>query len=203
MAEEIKKCPQCEQNDLVFKVRQLYLESLDRLKSGETAKTPELDRFLTESGNGEKTKAETRRIVMDLVKQLEPPSGKPQTLRTISPNMVMIVFAAVAIFFLYQIYMTQRPIFWLMVAIFVILYASFFIFHKKIMARYELQKSMDTGSVEVIKKAIGKWMKTSYCLRDNAIFGVNKGETVPLAELNRYLIQSSLGIPKDEPPQKG
>jgi hypothetical protein len=203
MAEEIKKCPQCEQNDLVFKVRQLYLESLDRLKSGETAKTPELDRFLSESGNDGKTKAETRRIVMDLVKQLEPPSGKPQTLRTISPNMVMIVFAAVAIFFLYQIYLTQRPIFWLMVAIFVILYASFFIFHKKIMARYELQKSMDTGSVEVIKKAIGKWMKTSYCLRDNAIFGVNKGESVPLAELNHYLIQSSLGIPKDEPLQKG
>ena len=203
MAEEIKKCPQCEQNDLVFKVRQLYLESLDRLKSGETAKTPELDRFLSESGNDGKTKAETRRIVMDLVKQLEPPSGKPQTLRTISPNMVMIVFGAVALFFLYQIYMTQRSIFWLMVAIFVVLYASFFIFHKKIMARYELQKSMDTGSVEVIKKAIGKWMKTSYCLRDNAIFGVNKGESVPLAELNRYLIQSSLGIPKDEPPQKG
>lgn len=192
MADEIKKCPQCDQNDLVFKVRQIYVESLEKLKSWDTAKTPELDRFLNESGNGGKSKAETRKIVQDLLKQFEPPSGKPQTLRTISPDMVMIVFAFVAVFFLFQIYMTQRPVFWFMVAIFVILYASFFIFHKSIIARYQYQKSMDSGSVEVIQKAIGKWMKTSYCLRDNVVFGVNKGEAVPLAEMISSLIKSSL-----------
>ncbi|MEN6572172.1 MAG: hypothetical protein ABFD24_10055 [Anaerolineaceae bacterium] len=192
MADAHKNCPVCNQNDLVFKARQLYVESLARIKAWDTAETPELDRFLKESGNNNKTKAETRKIVIDLLKQFEPPSGKPQTLRSISPDMVMVVFAAVAIFFLYQIYVTQTSVFWFMLAIFVILYASYIIFHKKIIARYENQKSMDTGSAEVIQKAIGKWMKVSYCLRDNVVFGVNNEATVPLEQLTRMLIMASL-----------
>jgi hypothetical protein len=192
MAEVHKKCPVCNHSDLVFKARQLYLECLDKLRNWDSAATPELERFLMESGNDGKSKAETRTIVRDLIKQLEPPSGKPQTLRTISPDLVMVVFGVVSIFFLYQIYLTQPSVFWYMVAIFVVLYASFFIFHKPIIARYNLQKSMDTGSVEVIQKAIGKWMKVSYCLRDNVVFGFNKEETAPLGELTRKLIMASL-----------
>lgn len=192
MADIIKSCPVCNESDLVFKARQLYIECLDKMKAWETAETPELDRFLKESGNEGKTKAETRKIISDLARQFEPPSGKPQTLRSISPDMVMVVFAAVAIFFLYQIYITQRPVFWFMLAIFGVLYASYFIFHKTIIARYKSQKSMDSGSAEVIQKAIGKWMKVSYCLRDNVVFGIQKGESVPLEELTRTLIMSSL-----------
>jgi cation transport ATPase len=192
MAESVKKCPSCEQADLVFKARQLYLESLAKLKDWDTSDTPELNRFLKESGNDGKPKNETRTIVRDLVHQFEPPSGKPQLLRTLSPNLVMTVFGAVSVFFLYQIYFAQRPIFWFMVAVFVVLYASFFIFHKTIMTRFQSQKSMDTTSVEVIQKAIGKWMKTSYCLRDNMVFGFNKDETAPLEELTRRLIMACL-----------
>lgn len=192
MADANKTCPICDQTDLVFKARQLYIESLDKIKAWDTAETPELDRFLKESGNEGKTKAETRKIVMDLLKQFEPPSGKPQTLRSISPDMVMVVFMAVAIFFLYQIYVTQTSVFWYMLAIFVALYASYIIFHKPIIARFKNQKSMDTGSAEVIQKAIGKWMKVSYCLRDNVVFGVNKDQAAPLEELTRMVIMASL-----------
>lgn len=192
MADVIKPCPVCNETDLVFKARQLYVECLDKVKAWDTAVTPELDRFLKESGNDGKPKAETRKIIMDLVRQFEPPSGKPQTLRAISPDMVMVVFGAVSIFFLYQIYITQRYAFWFMLGLFVVLYASYFIFHRKIISRFKKQKSLDSGSAEVIQKAIGKWMKTSYCLRDNVVFGIKKGESAPLEELNRELIISSL-----------
>lgn len=192
MAENKKICPKCGQEDLVFKVRVVYLESLEKLKNWESSKTPELDRFLKESGQSEKPKAEMNKVIRDLVQQFGPPSGKPQTLRSISPDMVVVVFSALALFILYQIYLTQPEIFWYMLALFAIFLATFFIFHKSIISRFQKQKSMDTGSIEVIQKAIGKWMKVSYCLRDNLIFEPGKTETAPLNELTRFLIKASL-----------
>lgn len=192
MPENKKICPVCGQEDLVFKVRVVYLESLEKLKNWESTKTPELDRFLKESGQSEKSKAEMNKVIRDLVQQFGPPSGKPQVLKTISPDMVVVVFSALALFILYQIYFAQPEIFWYMVALFAVFLASFFIFHKSIISRFQKQKSMDTGSIEVIQKAIGKWMKVSYCLRDNLIFEPGKAETAPLNELTRFLIKASL-----------
>ena len=192
MADSPIKCPECEQNDLVFKVRLIYLESLEKLKNGDKVETPDLDRFLKGSGQCGKSKAETTKILRDLVQQFGPPQGKPQLLKTISPDMVVVVFTAVAFFFLYQIYMTQREVFWIAAGIFGVFLASYIIFHKSIIARYQKQKSMDSGSIDVIQKAIGKWMKTSYCLRDNLVFGAGKEGGVPLAEMTGHLIRSSL-----------
>ncbi len=186
------KCPTCGQDDLVFHVRLIYMECLEKLKDSEGAKTPEVDRFLEASGNSGKPKGEVTKVLRDLVHQFEPPQGKPQLLKTISPDMVVVVFSALAVFLLYQIYLTQPEIFWYMGGFYALFIVGYIVFHKTILARYEKQKAMDTGSVEVIQKAIGKWMKASYCLRDDLIFGVRKNESVPLAEMTNHLIQSSL-----------
>lgn len=186
------KCPSCGQDDLVFHVRLIYMECLEKLKDSEGAKTPELDRFLEATGNSGKPKGETTKVLRDLVHQFEPPQGKPQLLKAISPDMVVIGFSLLAIFLLYQIYINQPEIFGYMAGFYALFIVGYILLHKSIIARYEKQKAMDTGSVEVIQKAIGKWMKASYCLRDNLIFGAYKNESVPLAEMTNHLIQSSL-----------
>lgn len=185
-------CPKCGQEDATFYVRKLYLESLSFVKPGDETATPDLDRFFEFNGFANESSAKKRHIVEDLIKSFAPPSGKPELLKTISPDMMVVIFSAVALFILYQIYATQYPIFFYTLGLFLAFLASYIIFHKKIIARYKNQRDLDTSSKEVIEKAVGKWMKLSYCSRDNVIFGEKKAECVPLDEMNSYLLKSSV-----------
>lgn len=193
MTNQIREiCPKCGQNDKVFEVRLLYLETLERVKPGNKAESPNLDRLLEISGYKDEPPAKKNRVINTMIKSFAPPSGKPELLKQISPDLVVVVFSLVAIFFLYQIYRDQRPVFWISAAIFAAFIGFYILFHKKILARYQNQKDLDTSSKEVIEKAIGKWMKLSYCASDNVVFGIKKSEFVPLDDMNKYLLQSSV-----------
>lgn len=185
-------CPKCGQSDSIFEVRILYLEALEHVKPGNKAETPTLDRLLEISGYKDTSKNKKNNIVNEMIKSFAPPSGKPELLKQISPDWIVTAFSLLAIFFLYQIYHSQRQFFWISAAVFALFIGYYILFHKKILARYQNQKDMDTSSKDVIQKAIGKWMKLSYCSRDNIVFGIKKDESVPLDEMNKYLLQSSV-----------
>lgn len=188
-------CPKCGQNDQIFEVRLLYLETLEYVKPGTKAETPQLDRLLEISGLKEQPNSKKNRIVNEMIKSFAPPSGKPELLKSISPDLVVGAFSALAVYILYQIFKTQRPVFWITTVVFAVFIASYFLLRKKILARYQDQLDMDTSSKDVIKKAIGKWMKLSYCSRDNIVFGANKTDFVPLEEMNKYLLKNSVKKP--------
>lgn len=185
-------CPKCGQSDRKFEVRRLYMESLAFVKPGEKEETPELDRFFEVNNFMDESASKKRHIVEDMIKSFAPPSGKPQLLKTISPDMMMVVFSAISVYLLFQIYTTQHSIFWITAVIFGLFIASYIIFHKSIIRRFQNQKDLDTSSKEVIEKAIAKWMKLDYCARDNVVFMAKKSEFVPLDEMNEYLLKSSV-----------
>jgi len=62
-----------------------------------------------------------------------------------------------------------------MVAVAVVGFAVYVIFHKKILAKYQTRKQ-ESGSFAKVEKAVGLWMKLYYCATDNVIFGARKDE---------------------------
>jgi|GEM_PF-993401 len=184
-------CPKCGSEEHVYKVSQLYLESLMHLKHKDAAETPVIDKLKAEAPEERLKKESDEDYYRNVVQAFKPPEGGAQGTRTINPDWVAVALAFISVYFLNQIYNNNHEVFWYMVLMVVVGYGLYFVFRKQIMGRYEAIKSKEMGSKDLVEKAIGVWMKLYYCSADNAVFDVKKGEAIPLAELNGYLAMRS------------
>ena len=186
MTENQSTCPVCSDTENTYKVSQIIIQSLVRLIHGDKAIGPIIDRLQAEIPEERRDKSKGSRYYRQLMDALVPSQEESQITRAINPDWVAFAMVLLSIFFLYQIYTSQYLIFWYMVAVAVVGFAVYVIFHKKILAKYQNQKSQESGSFAKVEKAVGLWMKLYYCATDNVIFGARKDETIPIDQMHQY-----------------
>lgn len=180
-------CPVCSSAENTYKVSEIYIQSLMRLKDGDNAEAPLIDRLQQEIPVERREKLKGSRYYRQMMESFAPPQGENQTTRAINPDWVVGGLGLVTIFFLYQIFTSQYQVFWYILAFTVILFAAYFVFRKKLQTRYKEVKDQETFSRQRIEKAVGEWMKLSYCARDNVVFEEGMGEPIPIEQMNSYL----------------
>ena len=188
MAQKALTCPICESSEKSFKVSEIYLQSLMRLKNGDKAEAKTIDQLQNEIPAERRNKLKGSRYYRELMESFAPPQGEAQTTRAINPDWVAFCMGLLSLFFLYQIFTTQYGIFWYMVGFAVLAFTVYFVFRKKIFTKYRTQKAEESGSRGQIEKAIGLWMKLYYCSKDNVVFGGKKEEAIPIDQMRSYLL---------------
>jgi len=191
MAAKPVVCPKCGSETHVYKVSQLYLESLMHIKHKEAADTPMIDKLKAEVPEERLKKESDEDYYRNVAQAFKPPEGGSQVTRTINPDWVAVAMGLVSLYFLNQIFKDNHDVFWYMVLMVAVGYGLYFIFRKKIKGKYEGIVSKEMGSKEVIEKAVAVWMKLFYCSTDNVVFGAKKDETIPLSEMKGYLVQKA------------
>jgi hypothetical protein len=176
-------CPRCGKNDQVVKVSQVYIESIAKEPVTDSNLIPRVLRWPA----GKKSTSFRTMEERKFLGLFTPPSGKATITRLVNPDQVVMVFSVLAIFFLYQIFMTQKNVFPIAVAILAAFYIIFFLGRKKILAKFQLQKKKELDEKGAIEGAVGNWMKLYYCIRDDGVFEPQKKDWIPLTELDAYL----------------
>jgi hypothetical protein len=187
MVEKKVNCPVCSNSGNSYKVSDIYLQSLMRLKDGDKAEAPIIDRLQQEIPVERREKLKGSRYYRQLMESFAPPQGESQTTRAINPDWVIAGLGLITIFFLYQIFTSQYQVFWYILILTAILFTAYFLFRKRFQTKYQAVKDQETFSKQSIEKAIGRWMKLYYCARDNVVFLEGKGETIPIEQMNSYL----------------
>lgn len=191
MTEKKVICPACGEDQHTFKVSQIYLEALMRVKNKENAETPLLDQLKAELPSERAAKMKESDYYHYVVESFAPPQGGAQVIRAINPDWVAVALGLLSVYILYQIYFEQRAVFWYMFAFAALVFAAYLIFHKQIKGRFETERRKESGDKEQIERAVGHWLKLYYCSADNIVFGWKKGDRVPLDQMNTYLLENS------------
>jgi hypothetical protein len=189
MSEKPIPCPVCNEEAHSFKVSQIYLESLMRLKHRENTETPTLDKWLGAATDGAGKKFKGVQYYHDIVSKFQPPQAGATVMRSVNPDWVAFGLGLLSIYILYQIFRTQYEIFWYMFGFALLVFALYIIFHKQFIARHNVNKSAETGLKTNVEKGISRWMKLYYCSKDNIVYGDKKGHYVPLDQMNDYLMK--------------
>ncbi len=184
-------CPECGEDSHTYKVSQIYLEALMRIKNKEKAETPLLDQLKSELPAERAAKMKDDDYYHYVVESFAPPAGGAQVIRSINPDWVVWALGLLSIYILYQIYFEQHEMFWYMVIFAVVAFGAYIVFRKKIKGKYDAEKFKEVGDKEQIERAVGHWMKLYYCSTDNIVFGWKKGDKIPLDQMNQYLLQKS------------
>jgi hypothetical protein len=188
MANKKLTCPICESDENTYKVSEIYVQSLARLKSGDNTEAPIIDALQKEIPEERRDKLKGTRYYRELMESFAPPQGGTTSTRAVNPDWVAFALGILTIYILYQIFVTQRWAFWYMIAFTVVAYAAYFFFRKQIFAKYQTQRSEEVGTKGIVEKAVGYWMKLYYCAKDNTVFGANKEESVPISDMRAYLL---------------
>lgn len=177
-------CPQCGQSDQVEKVSTVYMEGIGSGRLGRLALSGNLS---TTDLPGRVTAIPTQELAL-LSRKLAPPSsGKREVTRLIHPDLVVLVFSAILPVFLAGIASTQGALF-IPVLLFILgFYVIYFWRRKALIARFESQKKDRQSAVRRAERAIGRWMNTYYCARDEVVFEAGKPFTMPVDEMNEML----------------
>lgn len=181
-------CPSCESNENSYKVSEIYMQSLVRLKNGDNAEAPTIDLLQKEIPEERRDKLKGNRYYRELMESFAPPQGETTSTRAVNPDWVAFAVGLLSIYILYQIFITQYWAFWYMVAFTIIAYGAYFYFRKSILGKYQAQRSEELGTKGNVEKAIGYWMKLYYCSKDNVVFGAKKDEVVPIENMRAYLL---------------
>ncbi len=187
MSEEKVVCPACGESDRVFKVSRIYIDALAAFnKTPEDSVLPELTGEAVDDPGINLLKV---RVVRAFVQNFSPPSGGKQGMRQIHPDLIMAVFALVAVFFMIQIQENQPSFFLIILAILVAMYLGYFLLRRRIVARFNQQKNKDQAERQRLERAIARWMKLYFCARDEGVFNPEQNRLIPLEEMDFYLVQ--------------
>lgn len=182
-------CPQCNTNKEVYKVSEIYLSGLESIKSSNPLKDNAFDLVFGHPSQKLGQRFVDQTTKRTLVSKFAPPSSKKQRIsRTVPPDFIMFATLLLSLFMLYQIYNQQRDAFLPVLFVILGLGVIYLLTRKKINAKYmEKQKNAfkETGQIE---KAIERWMKLYYCAKDFCVFDKKHHVSVPLQEMNIYLL---------------
>lgn len=184
-------CPICSTSGKSYKVSDIYIQSLVRLKHGNNAEAPIIDALQMEIPEERRDKLKGPKYYRQLMESFAPPQGETRSTRAVHPDMVIGAVGLLSIFILYQVLTTQYFAFWYVLVFAVIAFAAYFFFRKRIIAKYSSAKAEETGAKPIIEKAIGLWMKLYYCSSDNVVYWANKKDSVPIDQMNKVLLQKA------------
>lgn len=187
----IPACPICLTSGKSYKVSDIYIQSLVRLKHGNDAEAPIIDALQMEIPEERRDKLKGAKYYRQLMESFAPPQGETRSTRAVNPDLVIGAVGLLSIFILYQVFTTQYFAFWYVLAFAVIAFAAYFVFRKQIIEKYSAAKAEETGSKPIVEKAIGLWMKLYYCTQDNVVYWANKKDTVPIDQMNKFLLQKA------------
>jgi hypothetical protein len=181
-------CPVCSNDKNSIKVSDIYIQSLVRLKNGDNAEAPIIDRLQQEIPEERRRKLKGSRYYRELMESFAPPQGEGNVTRTINPDMIAVVTGLFSLYFLFQIFTKQYFAFWYVVILEILVFSAYIIFHKQIKAKFISKKTEESSSKLTIEKAVGYWMKLYYCIQDNVVFSTNSDEAVPIDKMRPYLL---------------
>lgn len=192
MSEKTKPaCPICSTSGKTYKVSEIYIQSLVRLKHGNNAEAPIIDALQMEIPEERRDKLKGAKYYRQLMESFAPPQGETRSTRAVNPDLVVGAVGLLSIFILYQVFATQYFVFWYVLAFAVIAFAAYFIFRKRIIAKFSAEKAVEARSKPIIEKAIGLWMKLYYCSSDNVVYWANKEDAIPIDQMNKVLLQKA------------
>lgn len=192
MAEKIiPVCPICETSEKSFKVSEIYIQSLVRLKHGNNAEAPIIDALQMEIPEERRDKLKGAKYYRQLMESFAPPQGETRSTRAVNPDLVVGAVGLLSVFILYQVFSTQYFVFWYVLAFALIAFAAYFLSRKRIIAKFTAARAQEAGTKPIIEKAIGLWMKLYYCAQDNVVYWANKKDSVPIDQMNNYLLQKA------------
>lgn len=187
MAKKQVPCPVCGNSESSIKVSEIYIQSLVRLKNGDQAEAPLIDQLQKEIPEDRREKLKGSRYYRTLMESFAPPQGENQITRAVNPDWVAIGFLLISLYFLYQIYTTQYSAFWYILGLLIVAIVGYSFLRKKIFAKYQSQRDVESGVGGKVEKAIGYWMKLYYCAKDNVIFLEGNKTTIPIDQMRPYL----------------
>jgi hypothetical protein len=184
MSEKSPACPHCGQPDQVIKVNRIYMESISSSPLTDESVIPRVLNWPADKKPTSFRTLEEQRFL----KYFKPPSTKPSLTRTVSPDQVVFAFSILSIFFLYQIYRTQPEMFLPMIAVLASFYLVYLLGRKRIIGKYQVQKSTEFNQSKKYEAAVGRWMQLYYCIRDNGVFDPRQDRWIALEEMDSYLM---------------
>lgn len=178
--EENPHCPVCRSDQGVFKVSQVYVAGITRVEN-----RSEDDRQTLVSIYGKEllSAAEIHQVAL----QFGPPSGRSQVVRPVHPDLVAGMFSAVALVFLLNTFWVARPFFWSILVIWLVSLIGYWSTRKPLLMRHRGMETTALGDRRAVEVAVGKWMKTYYCIEDGCVFMPERHDTAPLNQLQQYL----------------
>ncbi len=176
-------CPLCGESESVEKVSVLYLTGLNARRSAGSAHF--------EPGTSDDPAQRSSSVISNsasLNRKLAPPaSGKQVLMRSIHPDMIVLVFSVIAPFFLLSIYRSQAGSLIPILVLVVGLYALYFWQRKKIIRQFESQQSQRQAEEQRIHRAIARWMKLYYCAKDEVVFEPGVDQITPVDQMMGFL----------------
>ncbi len=187
--QETVVCPACGQSDRVFKVSRIYIDALAAFnKSPDDSVLPDLTGQAMEDPGINLLKIQAVRA---FVNNFSPPSGGKQQMRQVHPDLVVGIFSLVAIFFLIQIYNTQRAAFPIILVVLIVFYLGYILLHQRILARFNQQSESARAEKRQLEIAIERWMKLYFCARDEVVFDPAQNRMIPLDQMDQYLLETN------------
>lgn len=183
--EIIPMCPHCEKSDRMFKVNRIYLESLTVFEKKEPH--PILNELVL---NKDDIVPLPNIYGHEFTRLFSPPSGKSEILRILHPDIMILVFGTVLLFFLYNAYIQQPSMTIPLLVILGISIVVYFIFRGKLIEKYENGKNSEKESYVTVEQAVGRWMKLYYCARDGIVVDVERNLSAPLDEMREFLMRA-------------
>jgi hypothetical protein len=190
MAENIVECPLCGLSDKTFKVSAIYIEALEGFKKEGTPKI--LPQIMGDQSQMDAPGILKVQALRSIINTFGPPSGGRQIMRPINPGLVIAGFTLITIFFLVQIYTSQREMFIPILIVALVFYLGYVIFHKQIMGKYQKQIQDNIDIKRTYEAAIGQWMRLYYCAHDDGVFDPDENQLIPLQAMESYLLKTHI-----------
>jgi len=190
-------CPQCNNSKDIYKVSEIYLSGLESIKSSTPQKDNAFDLVF-----GHPSQKSVQRFVdqttrRSLVSKFAPPSSsKPQIFRSLSPDFIMAATFLLSIFMIYQIFTQQREVFVPALLTIITVGAAYLLTRKRIIARFIEKQKNEAREIAQIKAAIERWMNLYYCAADFIVFDKKHRVSIPLQEMNNYLMSPEIWLKK-------
>ena len=182
-------CPQCNNSKQVYKVSEIYLSGLESIKSSKPLKDNTFDLVFGQPSQKLGRSFVDQTTKRTLVTKFAPPSSSKQRIsRNVHPDFIMFATLLLSLFMLYQIFTQQRSFFLPALLLILGLGAAYLLTRKNISAKFMNKQKKEAKETNQIKEAIERWIKLYYCAADFAVFDQKHRISVPLQEMNSYLI---------------
>jgi|GEM_PF-1008393 len=175
-------CPACGSEQNVVKASKVYVAGITRADQ----RSPEDRQLLTAVYGKEPLSAEE---VHQVSQQFGPPSGRSQIARPVHPDLAAGVFSLAALGFLINTFWTARAVFWIILALWLASLAAYAAARRAIVGRYRAQERLAVEDRQAVEVSVSRWMQVYYCGDDGCVFIPEHGDSVPLRQLQQYLLR--------------
>ena len=188
-------CPQCNTSKDVYIVSEIYLSGLESIKSSNPPKDNAFDLVFGHPSQKLGQRFVDQTTKRSLVSKFAPPSSSRKRIsRSISPDFIMLATFFISIFMLYQIFTQQREVFVPALLIILGVGATYLLTRKRIIARFIQKQKNEARETVQIKEAIERWMNLYYCAVDFVVFDKKHRISIPLQQMNNYLISPEIWL---------